>query len=119
MEADMANAVMTHAPTQPTTVNYTALPAHVQDRFDTLMSQADNTASANEFTTLMTAAIAITGIRTPQHNEILLCACPCTCGCIFDADDPNALVTEKPTGYNLGRLQCPDCADAHPRPIED
>lgn len=115
----MASAVMTHAPTQPTAINYAALPLLTQTRFDQLMELADNAATATEYAALMTAAIAITGIRTPRHNEILLCACPCTCGCIFDADDPDALVTEEPTGYNLGRLQCPDCADQHPRPVED
>ncbi|MEV6165771.1 hypothetical protein AB0L71_28430 [Streptomyces sp. NPDC052052] len=112
-------SVISHARTHPATINYGDLTADQQTRFDDLMDQADNTASATTYDALMAAAIAITGIRTPRHSEILLCACPCTCGCIFDAHDPDALPTEQPDGYNLGRLQCPDCADAHPRPIED
>ncbi|MEU6016926.1 hypothetical protein ABZ826_23615 [Streptomyces sp. NPDC047515] len=112
-------SVITPARTHPATINYGDLNPGQQTLFDQLMEQADNTTSAAECDALMTALIAITGITGVRYNEILKCACPCICGCIFDADDPDALVTEEPTGYNLGRLQCPDCADAHPRPIED
>lgn len=116
----MGHAVMTHAPNRATTVNYNDLPTSVQDHFDQLMELADNSANAAEYEALMTALIAVTGITGVRYNEILKCACPCTCTVIFDADDNNALVTEQTdVGYNLGRLQCPDCADDHPRPIED
>ena len=116
----MANAVMTHAPTRAT-VNYADLPTHVQNDFDKLMELADNAANATEYEALMTALIAVTGITGVRYNDILKCACTaCYCDHIFDADDSNALVTEETgAGYNLGRLQCPDCADDHPRPIED
>ncbi|MFI6653252.1 hypothetical protein ACIBI8_37390 [Streptomyces sp. NPDC050529] len=114
----MGHAVMTHTQNQPT-VNYTALPANTQDLFDQLMEQADNTANAAEYEALMTSLIAITGITGVRYNEILKCACGCDCPTVFDADTPGALVTEEATGYNLGRLQCPDCADDHPRPVED
>ncbi|WP_406740738.1 hypothetical protein [Streptomyces atratus] len=109
----MAIAVMTHAPTQPTTVDYATLTPAAQDTFDRLMEQADITASATEYEALMTAAIAITGIGRPRYNEIFKCACPCTCPVIFDADAPDAHVIEESGGYNLGRLQCPTCADQH------
>ena len=116
----MANTLMTHTPTHPTTVHYTDLPTATQDHFDHLMELADNTATATEYEALMAALITITGITGVRHNEILKCACPaCDCDAIFDADTPGALVTEEDTGYNLGRLQCPDCTDEHPRPIED
>ncbi|MEU8740557.1 hypothetical protein AB0K62_13435 [Streptomyces halstedii] len=115
----MAHAVMTHTQNQAT-VNYDALPTGTQDLVDHLLTQADNTASANEYETLMASLIAITGITGVRHNDIRKCACPaCYCDRIFDADDPDALVTEESNGYNLGRLQCPDCADDHPRPVED
>ncbi|MEU5490286.1 hypothetical protein AB0G98_21425 [Streptomyces sp. NPDC020196] len=114
----MGHAVMTHTQTQ-STVNYTHLPTGTQDLFDQLMEQADNTASNTEYTALMKALITVTGITGVRHGEILKCACACDCPAIFDADAPDALVTEPATGYNLGRLQCPDCADDHPQPVTD
>ena len=114
----MGHAVMTHTRNQPT-VTYTDLPAHTQDQFDQLMQLADNTTSSAEYTALMKALITVTGITGVRHGEILKCACGCDCPVIFDADAPGALVTEEPTGYNLGRLQCPDCADDHPQPVQD
>ncbi|MDK0525052.1 hypothetical protein [Streptomyces sp. ML-6] len=113
-------SVISPARTRPAPVNYDALNTSQQNLFDQLMDRADNTTSAAEYEALMAALIAITGITGVRYNEILKCACPaCICGRIFDADDPDALVTEAPDGYNLGRLQCPDCADDHPRPVED
>ncbi|MFJ3283349.1 hypothetical protein [Streptomyces halstedii] len=115
----MGHAVMTHTQNQAT-VDYDTLPGRTQDLVDRLFAQADNTASAAEYEALMSSLIAITGITGVRDNEILKCACSaCHCDTIFDADDPDALITEEATGYNLGRLQCPDCADAHPRPVED
>lgn len=112
-------SVISPARTHPA-INYGDLTADQQTRFNQLMGKADNTTSADEFEALMTALIAITGITGVRDNSILKCACSaCYCDRIFDADAPDALVTEQPTGYNLGRLQCPDCADAHPRPVED
>ncbi|MEU3656485.1 hypothetical protein AB0E67_27490 [Streptomyces sp. NPDC032161] len=113
-------SVISPARTHRTTVNYRDLTTNQQNLFDQLMSVADNTSSAAEYESLMAALIAITGITGVRYNEILKCACAaCICDTIFDADAPDALVTDEPTEYNLGRLQCPDCADAHPRPIED
>ncbi|WP_329047021.1 hypothetical protein [Streptomyces sp. NBC_01422] len=114
----MGHAVMTHTRIQAT-VNYTHLPTDTQNLFDQLMDQADNTASAAEYEALMASLIAITGVTGVRHGEILKCACGCDCPSIFDADAPDALVTEPADGYNLGRLQCPDCADDHPRPVQD
>jgi len=111
-------SVTTHARPR-TTINYTHLPTATQDLFDQLMELADNTANADEYTALMTSLIALTGITGVRDNEILKCACGCDCPVIFDADTPDALVTEPATGYNLGRLQCPDCADDHPQPVQD
>ncbi|WP_030756436.1 Flp family type IVb pilin [Streptomyces sp. NRRL F-5135] len=101
------------------TINYHHLPAPQQNLFDQLMAQADNTASAAEYEALMAALIAITGITGVRYNEILKCACPCDCGCIFDADAPGLRTVEEPQGYNLGRLQCPTCTDEHPTPDAD
>ncbi|MFJ1827401.1 hypothetical protein [Streptomyces sp. NPDC088178] len=112
----MASAVMTHAHTQPTTVDYSTLSPGAQLLFDQLMEKADTSSSATEYEALMTAVIAITGIRRPRYNEIYKCACPCTCPVIFDADAPDTRVIELADSYNLGRLQCPTCADQHPTP---
>lgn len=115
----MGHAVMTHTRNQDT-VDYADLPTGTQDHIDLLLVLADNTASATEYEALMSSLIAITGITGVRDNDIRKCACSgCYCTRIFDADHPDALVTEEATGYNLGRLQCPDCADDHPRPIED
>ncbi|MGS2592082.1 hypothetical protein [Streptomyces hebeiensis] len=102
------------SPARTTTVDYNTLPANTQSAFDRLMEQADHTANAAEYEALMTALIAITGITGVRYNEILKCACPCDCGLIFDADAPGLHTVEDPQGYNLGRLQCPQCTDDHP-----
>ncbi|MFD7867999.1 hypothetical protein [Streptomyces sp. NPDC059783] len=115
----MGHAVMTHTQNR-STVDYSDLPTRTQDLVDHLLDQADNTASATEYEALMSALIGITGITGVRHNDIRKCACPtCYCTRIFDADHPDALITAEADGYNLGSLQCPDCADDHPRPVED
>ncbi|MCF0086642.1 MULTISPECIES: hypothetical protein [unclassified Streptomyces] len=100
---------MTPAPTR-TEADYYTLPATSQDRFNALMEQAD-TAGPHDYPHLMTALALLTGIR----GEIRRCSCSCICGHIFDADDPDAHVIEYGDGYNLGRHQCPWCADQHPQ----
>ncbi|WP_042174625.1 hypothetical protein [Streptomyces sp. NBRC 110035] len=105
-------AVITHAHTRPET-DYYALPATLQDAFDELMEQADQAGTTDHFLTLMARAASLTGIRLPASGDIRRCACSCICGCIFDAEDPDAHVIEWTDGYNLGRLQCPTCHDRH------
>lgn len=102
-------AVMTHARAR-TNADYNALTPAAQEHFDQLMEQADNARSNTEYLPLMTALAAIAGL--PQ-GEIRKCGCSCWCPTIFDAEDPDAHVIEETGGYNLGRVQCPTCADRH------
>lgn len=106
-------AVMTHAHKQATEANYTALDPADQDRFDHVMELADDTSDNGEFTALMLAAASIAGLRIPYGAEIRKCGCSCYCGTVFNPADPDAHVIEESAGYNLGRHQCPRCADAH------
>lgn len=103
------------APTQ--TVDYTTLHPAAQALFDQLMEQADNTANAVEYELCMKLLVALTGLR-PRYNDLRKCACDCNCPTIFDADHRDAHIIEQTDGYNLGRLQCPACADDHRAPAE-
>lgn len=103
-------AVMTHAPARPT-ADYNQLTPAAQDHFDQLMDQADEARTNDEYLPLMTALAAIAGL---PNGEIRKCGCSCYCPVIFDADSPDAHVIEETKGYNLGRVQCPTCADRHP-----
>jgi hypothetical protein len=98
---------MTPAPTRTEADYYTLTPAQ-QDDFNALMEQAD-TAGPHDYPALMTALTLLTGIR----GEIRRCSCSCVCGRIFDANTEGAHVIEDGDGYNLGRHQCPWCADQH------
>jgi hypothetical protein len=101
-------AVMTHAHAR-LEADYNTLTPETQDRFDELMEQADTARSNAEYLPLMKAVAAIAGI--PQ-GEIRKCGCSCYCGVIFDADRDGHVI-ETSGGYNLGRVQCPTCADHH------
>lgn len=90
--------------------NYNALTKAQQERFDQLMEQADEARSNTEYLPLMTALAALAGLPA---GEIRKCGCSCYCPVIFDANDDNAHVIEETGGYNLGRVQCPTCADWH------
>lgn len=105
-------AVMTPAPTR-FEADYNALPVTVQDTFDELMAQADNAGTTQHFLEVMAEAAKTIGMPLPVSGDIRRCACSCICGCIFDAEDPDAHVIEWTGGYNLGRVQCPTCADRH------
>lgn len=105
-------ALLTHASTRPE-ADYNALTRADQDRFDELMERADNTADNGEYLALMVAAAAIAGLHIPYGTEVRKCACSCWCPVIFDPADPDAHVIEQSGGYNLGRVQCPTCADRH------
>ncbi|MDX2999692.1 hypothetical protein PV382_23820 [Streptomyces scabiei] len=105
-------AVMTHAPNR-TEADYTALTHADQAKFDHLMDLADDTADHGEFTALMLAAAYVTGLDIPYGAEIRKCGCSCYCGTVFNPADPDAHVIEETGGYNLGRVQCPTCADTH------
>lgn len=103
---------MTHAFARPE-ADYNTLTPSAQDRFDQVMDLADNTADNGEFTALMLAAAALAGLHIPYGAEIRKCGCSCYCGTVFDPADPDAHVIEESGGYNLGRHQCPTCADDH------
>jgi len=102
-------AAMTHARIR-TEADCNALNSKAQQCFDELMEQADNARSTSDYQKPMKALAALTGIR---GEDVRKCACSCTCPVIFDADDPDAHVIEQSGGYNLGRHQCPLCADRH------
>jgi len=106
-------AVMTHARTHADTADYTALTRTQQDKFDHVMELADDTADNGEYVALMLAAAAIAGLDIPYGGEIRKCACSCYCGTVFDPATPGAHVIEHGQGFNLGRHQCPTCADRH------
>ncbi|MFF9287580.1 hypothetical protein [Streptomyces griseosporeus] len=99
---------MTHARPR-TEANYNSLSAAAQDKFDTLMEQADN-AGPHDYPVLMGRIADLAGL---PEGEIRKCACSCWCPVIFDAEHPDAHVIEYGEGYNLGRHQCPTCADRH------
>ena len=101
-------ALMTHAHTRPE-ADYTALTLDAQDRFDELMDAAD-TAGPHDYPALMLTLAVLTGL---PDGDIRKCGCSCVCGRIFDANTTGAHVIEDGDGYNLGRLQCPWCADQH------
>lgn len=90
--------------------DYRNLTAAQQQRFDELMEQADHARSNLDYLPLMQALAGLTGLPT---GEIRKCGCSCYCDCIFDAEDPDAHVIEESKGFNLGRVQCPTCADEH------
>lgn len=89
--------------------DYTALTLADQDRFTELMEAAD-IAGPHDYPGLMLAIAVLVGLPS---GEIRKCDCSCTCGRIFDANRPDAHVIAHGEGYNLGRHQCPWCADQH------
>ncbi|MEU9578771.1 hypothetical protein [Streptomyces chilikensis] len=96
----------------PATVDYHQLTDAQQADFDQLMEEAD-TAGPASYPGLMTSLRLLTGVT----GEVRKCACPwsgCGCTTVFDANNPDSLVIEYGDGYNLGRHQCPRCADWHP-----
>ena len=104
---------MTHAYARPHTADYGNLTPTAQDKFDQVMDLADNTADNGEFVALMLAAAALAGLDIAYGSEIRKCGCSCYCGTVFDPAGPGAHVIEESGGYNLGRHQCPACADDH------
>jgi hypothetical protein len=103
---------MTHARPR-TEADYNTLSAAAQDKFDQVMDLADNTADNGEYVALMLAAASLAGLDIPYGAEIRKCGCSCYCGTVFNPADPDAHVIEESAGYNLGRHQCPACADDH------
>jgi hypothetical protein len=104
-------AVMTRAQPrlEPGTTSYYALTEAQQQRFNELMEQAD-TAGPADYPVRMDAVAILTGLPT---GDLRKCACSCWCPVIFDSNRPDAHVIEHGEGYNLGRHQCPTCADHH------
>lgn len=102
-------AVLTHASARPET-DHRHLTTAQQTLFTTLMEQAD-TAGPADYAPLMARICDLLGF--PESTEVRACSCSCVCPTIFDADAPDAHVIEYGQGYNLGRHQCPWCADQH------
>lgn len=104
-------ALMTHARLrlEPGTADFYALTETQQKRFNELMEQAD-TAGPHDYPVRMDAVAILTGLPT---GDLRKCACSCWCPVIFDANNEDAHVIEYGEGYNLGRHQCPTCADRH------
>lgn len=105
-------AVMTHARAR-TEANYNSLDETDQQRFDHVMELADGNRDNGEYLALMLAAAAIADLRITYGGHIRKCSCSCYCPAIFDPEHPDAHVIEDEPGYNLGRVQCPACADEH------
>lgn len=101
-------AVMTHAFAR-SEADYNTLSTGAQAKFDTLMEQAD-TAGPHDYAPLMGRIADLVGL---PEGDIRKCGCSCWCPVIFDAEHPDAHVIEASGGYNLGRVQCPTCADHH------
>lgn len=101
--------VLTYAQNQAHTANYRQLSTSEQDEFDRLMEEADVAGPAT-YPTLMAAVAMLVGL---PGGELRKCACSCWCPVVFDANTPDAHVIEHGDGYNLGRHQCPTCADRH------
>lgn len=105
-------AVMTPARTH-LEADYRSLTLADQERFDRVMELADDQPPNGEYLALMLAAAEMAGLRIPYGGHIRKCACSCYCPVIFNPDDPDAHCIEEGDGYNLGRHQCPGCADSH------
>ncbi|MEW2402213.1 hypothetical protein [Streptomyces sp. NPDC046862] len=105
-------AVMTHASAR-LEADYYALTKAQQQDFQRLMEEADEAGTTDHFLDVMRRAARAIGMPLPASGDIRRCACSCVCGCIFDAEDPDAHVIEQSKGFNLGRVQCPTCTDRH------
>ncbi|WP_399559532.1 hypothetical protein OIA45_48870 (plasmid) [Streptomyces chartreusis] len=93
--------------------DYRSLTLADQERFDRVMELADDQADNGEFIALMLAAAYIAGLRIEYGDEVRKCGCSCYCGTVFNPNTAGAHVIEDGDGYNLGRHQCPGCADLH------
>ncbi|MFI0929663.1 hypothetical protein ACH4TP_37930 [Streptomyces sp. NPDC021012] len=104
---------------QPLAIHSTLLP-HQQDVFDTCMDHADNALDALTYNRAMEIAAKAIEIDLPPSGSLIKCACTdCYCPAIFDPAAPGLRRVEPSGPYNLPRLQCAPCADAHPAPHED
>lgn len=101
-----------HARNQAAEADYNAMDLDTQEHFDRVMELADDQPPNGEYLALMLAAAWIAGLRIEYGQHIRKCACSCYCPVIFDPTDPDAHCIET-DAYNLGRHQCPRCADEH------
>lgn len=109
----MANAVMTHAPTQPREIHPHHLAPAIAEQVDTLLDQADWHAARHELSTsalLHDQVIRLIGIRPPDSKELARCNCPnCYCGVIFDVAEARFCTDST----SIEWVQCERCADEH------
>ena len=107
----------------PIAGDYTALPQHIRVQFSDLMEEADAAQTGDAYHDAMRRACHTIGIAVPDRQDIALCDClndGCGCGAIFDSHLAGVVITANADpGYNLSRLQCPDCGHDHPRPTAD
>ncbi|MFF1298091.1 MULTISPECIES: hypothetical protein [unclassified Streptomyces] len=103
--------LMTHARArlEPGTADYNTLTPEAQQDFDEAMDDADS-AGPHDYPVYMKAIAILVGLPA---GDIRKCACSCWCGTVFDSNAADAHVIEHGEGYNLGRHQCPTCADRH------
>ncbi len=114
---------MTHAQNQsaylPIATDYTALAPTQRDQFSDWLEKADQAGTGDAYYEAMTRAALTAGIAVPDSRDIALCDClndGCGCGAIFDSHETGVhVVAPADDGYNLSRLQCPDCAHDLPR----
>ncbi|MCX4885942.1 hypothetical protein [Streptomyces sp. NBC_00847] len=120
-------AVRTRVPiallTFPVAAHYSTFNRAVQGTFDKHMEDADAATNDGSYYMAMIRAAQTFGIAIPATYDIALCDClnnGCGCDLVFDSHLPGVVVTANADpGFNLSRLQCPDCAHDHGRPIED
>lgn len=114
-------AVMTHAPAHQ--ADYTKLSPALQDVIDKALENADSAITTDDYTDAMEYVALAAGIPLPASRDLAICDClnaGCGCGAIFDTHQPGVVVTATADpGFNLSRLQCPDCGHDHGRPITD
>jgi len=113
---------MTHARVR-LEADYTALSPTTQAVIDKAMTNADNAATAEDYTEAMEYVAIAAGIPLPASKDLAVCDClnhGCGCGAIFDSHADGVVVTATADpNRNLSRLQCPTCGHDHPRPIAD
>ena len=110
----MPRQATSRTPALPAEVHTHQLPPHTALAFEELMNRADTLADHHELTAsalLHAQAAVLIGIALPASGELARCTCQaCYCTCAFDA--------AKAATYLDGTIwfvQCPGCADDHPR----
>ncbi|MET7713742.1 hypothetical protein [Streptomyces sp. NPDC005407] len=111
-------SVISPARALPAEIHLHQLPEHIHTQFDQLMDRADQHAERHELSAsalLHTQAAQLIGIRLPDSGELTRCTCQgCYCTCAFDAAQARTYLDG-----TIEFVQCPGCADDHPRTEDD